>query len=71
MNAFKEAGMRLTTDINGSNLTADTREVLMTPGGKQPGKREKQEQEIEYKKEKESRYYLDIVILPAFGRLTN
>ena len=31
---------------------ADTSDTFTDPEGKQPGKREKQEQEIEYKKEK-------------------
>jgi hypothetical protein len=36
-------------------LTADASNILIDPGGKQPGKREKQKQENEDKKEKELR----------------
>jgi len=39
----------------GQYLTADREDILTDPGGKQPGKREKQKQENEDKKEKRIR----------------
>jgi uncharacterized protein YcbX len=51
-------GLRASLSHKGNNLTADRSHTLTDPEGRQPGKREKQKQEEEYKKEKESRHYL-------------
>jgi len=47
-------GLSISLSQKGQNMMADTSDIFTDPEGKQPGKRDKQEQEIEYKKEKES-----------------
>jgi len=54
----------------GQNFTADTREVLMDPGGQLPGKREKQKQENEYKKGKRIKKF-NHSIVSIFSFFTN